>query len=65
MVTLLNLLILVIILGLVFWLVIWALDQIPAFEPFRAVARAIVAILAVVILLGFIFGGLGMPTILH
>jgi hypothetical protein len=60
---LVHLLVVVLVLGLIFWLVIWTIDQIPGLAPFKMVARAIVAIIAVLILLGMIFGGINIPLL--
>ena len=49
---LIGLLILVLVLGIVFWLLIYVIDQLPLPPPFGAVAKAIVALIIVLILLG-------------
>ena len=48
---LVGLLILILVLGLVFWLCIWVIDQLPLPAPFGAVAKAIVGLIVIVILL--------------
>ena len=49
---LIGLLILVLVLGLVFWLCIYVIDQLPLPPPFGAVAKAIVGLIVILILLG-------------
>lgn len=55
--TMLQLLITVIIVGLIFWLIWWALEQIPLPAPFNVVARVILALIAVLVLRGLLLGG--------
>ena len=62
---LLNLLVTVIILGLVFYLLWWLLGVIGLPAPFNKVATVLLALAAVVILLGMLFGGLPMIHLLH
>lgn len=57
MLSLLNLLAVVLLLGLIFYLIYWAVEQIPLPAPFNVVARVILALLAVVFLLSFLLGG--------
>ena len=49
---LIGLLILVLVLGLVFWLCIYVIDMIPLPPPFKIVAKAILALIVILILLG-------------
>ena len=60
---LINLLVLVVILGVVFYLVWWLLAQLPLPPPFRVVANVVLALLAVLVLLGITFGGLPVPAL--
>lgn len=53
----------VIILGVVFYLVWWLLAQIPMPPPFRVVANVVLAVLAVLVLLGVLFGGITVPVL--
>jgi hypothetical protein len=56
---LISLLILVVVLGLVFWLCIFVIDQLPLPSPFGNVAKAIVGLIIILILLsqiGFLGG---------
>lgn len=55
----LGLLITVIIVGLIFWLLYWALSQIPLPAPFAVVARVILALVAIIFLIGLLTGGGG------
>lgn len=60
---LLALLITVIVLGLVWYLLYWLVGQLPLPPPFKTVATVLLALIAVLILLGMLFGGIGLPTI--
>jgi len=60
---LVNLFITVLVLALVFGLVWWILGQIPIPEPFRMVVNVIIGIIAVLVLLGLVFGGVNLPLI--
>lgn len=51
---LVNLLIWILILGLIFSIVFWTLNQIPLAAPWNIVARALLAIIALVIILQLI-----------
>jgi hypothetical protein len=57
-----GLLVTLLVIGLILWLVLWAIDQIPGFAPFRGVARAIVAIIAVIMLLSLLTGTFSIPV---
>lgn len=59
-----NLLITVLILGVVFYLLYWLIGEIPLPAPFAVVAKAIIAIVVVVVLLGLLFGGIKIPQIM-
>lgn len=60
---LISLLVYVIVIGLVFYLLYWLLGQIPLPAPFKTVALVILALLAVLILLGALTGHVGLPRI--
>jgi hypothetical protein len=60
---LLSLLVIVIVLGLVFYLLYWLIGQIPLPAPFRTVAVVILTLIAVVVLLSFVFGGISIPRL--
>jgi hypothetical protein len=60
---LIGLLITVLIIGLVFGLIFWLLGQFPLPAPFMMVAKAVLAIIAIMLLLGMIFGGVNVPTL--
>lgn len=59
--TLINLLLTIIILGLVFGLLWWVLDQIPLPAPFKTAAQVVLGLLMVVLLLSMLFGGVHVP----
>jgi hypothetical protein len=48
---LVSLLVLVLVLGLVFWLAIYIIDQLPIPAPFNVVAKCIVALIAILVIL--------------
>ena len=54
-----SLLITIIILGLIFAVIWWAITQIPMPAPFGMVVRVIFALVVVVVLLGILMGGIG------
>lgn len=58
---LLHLLIVVIILGLVFWLIWWALSYLPLPAPFAQIARFIVVLLFAIILIYLLLPLANMP----
>ena len=60
---LIGLLVTVIVLGLVFYLLWWLLGTIGLPEPFNKVAQVLIALIAVVLLLGLLFGGVQIPTL--
>lgn len=60
---LISLLVVIVILGLVFYLLYWLVGQIPLPEPFAVVAKVILALAVVVILLGILTGSIGMPVL--
>lgn len=51
------LLVVVLIVGIIFWL----LDQIPQLAGVKAIARPIVAVIAILILLAVLLGGVPLP----
>jgi hypothetical protein len=60
---LISLLIVVIVLGLVFYLLYWLIGQLPLPAPFRTVAVVILTLIAVVMLLSLLFGGISIPRL--
>ncbi len=60
---LIGLLVTVIILGLVFYLLFWLIGSIGLPEPFNKVAQVLVALVAVLLLLGLLFGGVSIPVL--
>jgi len=46
---------------LIFAVLVWAIDQVPAFAPFKPLIRAILAIIVVVLLLSLLFGWVPIP----
>lgn len=53
---LINLLIVLILLGFILWLVVWATDQIPMLQPFKVAVRVVIALIAILILLDLLVG---------
>lgn len=53
----------VIVLGLVFWLLWWLVNYIAPPEPFRKIANVILAVAAVLLLIGVLMGLAGMPVV--
>lgn len=60
---LIGLLIAVLVLGLVFALLYWLIGQFPLPAPFAMVAKAVLALIIVILLLGMLFGGVNIPTL--
>jgi hypothetical protein len=58
---LVGLLVAILVIGLVFSLCVWMIDQVPAFAPFKSMARAILALIAIILLLAILFGGIAVP----
>ena len=63
--SLIHLVIFLIVAGVILWLLIYLIDSVPLFEPFRQVARTVVIVIGVLILillllqfLGVVDGGL-------
>lgn len=54
--SLITLVIYIIIIGLVFWVLWWALDAIGIPEPFNKVIRVVLILAAVLIMLNFLLG---------
>ena len=60
---LLPLLVQLICIGLVMWLCIWLVDYVGLPEPFHKVAKVIIAVVAVLVLIGFIMAVAGTPMV--
>jgi hypothetical protein len=60
---LIGILVTVVVLGLVFYLLWWLIGVIGLPDPFNKVAQVLIALIAVVILLGLLFGGINIPTL--
>lgn len=60
---LLGLLVTIIILALVFYVIYWVIGQIPLPDPFGVVVRVILGLIAVLVLLGVLFGGISIPVL--
>ena len=60
---LIYLLIAIIVLGLIFYLLYWLIGQLPLPAPFRTVAIVILSLIAVVVLLSMLFGGIPIPRL--
>lgn len=61
--SLIGLLVYVLVVGLIFALLFWLVDQLPLPAPFNMVAKAILAVIAIVLLLGIVFGGVSVPVL--
>jgi Zn-dependent protease with chaperone function len=60
---LISLLVTVVVLGLIFWLFWWLIGAVGLPEPFNKVATVLIALIAVLVLLSVLFGGLTIPTL--
>jgi hypothetical protein len=60
---LLHLLLILVIVGLIFWLVWWFLGYIGLPEPFNKVARVLVGLVALIFLINFLLGFTGHPLV--
>jgi len=58
-----NGLIWLVVLGLIFWLLYWLIGVVGLPEPFNKVARVILAVAAVIILIGWLMNLAGHPLI--
>ena len=59
---LLGIVVVLIILGLAFWIIVWLIDWIALPEPFNKVIKAVVGIVFVVYLLSMLLGQAPVPT---
>jgi hypothetical protein len=53
----------IVVIGLVFWLLLWLIDFVGLPEPFNKVAKVILAVVAVLLLINFLLGLTGAPFI--
>lgn len=60
---LISLLVTLLVLGVIFYLVYWLVGQIPMAPPFKTVVMAILGIIAVLVLIGLLFGGVSVPVV--
>jgi hypothetical protein len=60
---LIGLLITVVVLALVFYLIYWVVGQIPLPDPFKTVVMVVLGLIAVIVLLGVLFGGISIPVL--
>ena len=60
---LIALLVTIVILGLAFYVLWWLLGMIELPEPFHKVATVLLALVAVVVILGLLFGHISVPVI--
>lgn len=60
---LVNFVVALVILGLVFWLLLYIINTIPMFAPFREVARVVLTVLACLILIVMLLNLLGVVSI--
>ena len=61
--SLLHFVIVIVILGLIFWLVWWFIGKVGLPEPFNKVATVIVALVALVVLIDILLNVMGGPGI--
>jgi hypothetical protein len=61
--SLIGLLVTVIVLGLVFYLLYWLVGQVPLPAPFKTVATVLLGLVAVLVLLSLLFGGISIPLL--
>jgi hypothetical protein len=60
---LIGLLVTILILGLVFGLLYWLIGQFPLPPPFAMVAKAVMAVIIVIVILGMLFGTISLPSL--
>lgn len=61
---LLSFVLYIVIIGLVFWLLFWLVDYVGIPEPFHKVAKVILAVVAVIVCIGFLLSlGTGEPLV--
>jgi len=60
---LLTSLVWIVVLGVVFWLLLWLIGYVGLPEPFQKVAKVVLAVAAVVILINILLGWAGHPFI--
>lgn len=60
---LIGLLLYILIFGLIFGLLVWLIKYMSLPEPFGKVAVAIVCLIAIIVLLGVLFGGVNVPQL--
>lgn len=49
--------------GLIFWLLNWLIDYCGVLEPFRKIAKVVIAVVAVLIVIGALLSVVGHPII--
>ena len=64
MINLVNIFIVLLIAGLVFYVLYWLLGQVALPAPFAVVAKAVLAIIVAIYLLGLLFGYTPIPKFL-
>lgn len=57
--TLLHLVIYLIVVGLILWLLMYIVDTVPMFSPFRQVARIVIIVIGCIILIYILLGMVG------
>lgn len=60
---LLHALVVLVIIGLILWIVWWAVTQIPMPEPIRTVVRVLFVLIMAIVLINFLMGLIGEPFI--
>lgn len=61
--SLVNSLFFLVVVGLVFWLLWWLIGFVGLPEPFKKIATVVLAIVAVLFLVNFLFGLVGTPIV--
>ena len=60
---LVNVVIWLLVAGVIFWLLTWLIDYVAPPEPFRKVAKVIVAVVAVLLIINALLGLTGHPVV--
>jgi hypothetical protein len=61
--SLIHLLVILIVVGLILWLLMYAVDNIPMFAPFQQVARVVITVIGVLILILLLLQFVGMADV--
>lgn len=58
-----DVLIIIVVLAIIFGLIFWALGMVPLPAPFMNIAKVACVLIFVLLLLGMMFGGIGVPAL--